>query len=42
VLEIPVHVREKRAPSVRLLNRVPKVIRHVARLMVAIHGRGDG
>ncbi len=42
VLEIPVTVREKRAPSVRLLRRVPKVVRHVARLMVAIHGRGDG
>jgi len=40
VLEIPVHVREKRAPSVRLLSRVPKVLRHVARLMVAIHGSG--
>lgn len=42
VLEIPVHVREKRAPSVHLMRRVPKVIRHVVRLMVAIHGRGDG
>jgi glycosyltransferase involved in cell wall biosynthesis len=42
VLEIPVDVREKRAPSIGLVRRVPKVIRHVARLMVAIHGRGDG
>jgi glycosyltransferase involved in cell wall biosynthesis len=41
VLEIPVDVREKRAPSIGLLRRVPKVIRHVARLMIAIHGRGD-
>ena len=42
VLEIPVDVREKRAPSIGLVRRVPKVIRHVARLMVAIHGRADG
>lgn len=44
VLEVPVHVEEKRAPSIRLLHRVPKVLRHVGRLMVAIHGpagRGD-
>jgi glycosyltransferase involved in cell wall biosynthesis len=39
VLEIPVEVAEKRAPSVRLLRRVPKVLRHLVRLMVAIHCR---
>ncbi|MBX7078475.1 MAG: glycosyltransferase family 2 protein [Nannocystaceae bacterium] len=40
VVEVPVEVAEKRAPSIRLLRRVPKVLRHVARLMVAIHGGG--
>lgn len=42
VREIPIVVKEKRAPSIRLFQRVPKVLRHVARLMIAIHGRGDG
>jgi glycosyltransferase involved in cell wall biosynthesis len=42
VREIPIVVQEKRAPSIRLFQRVPKVLRHVARLMVAIHGRGEG
>jgi glycosyltransferase involved in cell wall biosynthesis len=39
VLEIPVEVHEKRAPSIRLLRRVPKVLRHLVRLMIAIHGK---
>ncbi len=38
VLEIPVEVAEKRAPSIRLMRRVPKVLRHLVRLMIAIHG----
>jgi glycosyltransferase involved in cell wall biosynthesis len=38
VLEIPVAIHEKRAPSIGLLRRVPKVLRHLVRLMVAIHG----
>jgi glycosyltransferase AglD len=42
VLEIPVDVHEKRAPSIRLLHRVPRVLRHLARLMVAIHGSPKG
>ena len=42
VLEIPVDVHEKRAPSIRLWRRVPRVLRHLVRLMVAIHGSPDG
>jgi glycosyltransferase AglD len=37
VREIPVELAEKRAPSVRLLRRVPKVLHNLGRLMVAIH-----
>jgi len=32
VVEIPVHIVEKRPPSVNLLKRVPKVLRDIARL----------
>lgn len=39
VREIPVEVREKRAPSVRLARRVPRVLGNLARLMASIHGR---
>jgi glycosyltransferase involved in cell wall biosynthesis len=42
VLEIPVDVHEKRAPSIRLLHRVPRVLQHLGRLMVAIHGSPSG
>ncbi len=42
VLEIPVDVHEKRAPSIRLLHRVPRVLKHLGRLMVAIHGSPAG
>jgi len=42
VLEIPVDVHEKRAPSIQLWRRVPRVLRHLVRLMVAIHGSPDG
>jgi hypothetical protein len=37
VREIPVEVQEKRAPSVHLLRRVPRVMRNLARLMASIH-----
>lgn len=37
IREIPVEVREKRAPSVHLFKRVPRVLRHLVRLMVSIH-----
>jgi glycosyltransferase involved in cell wall biosynthesis len=37
VLEIPVEVHEKRAPSVQLLRRVPRVLKNLARLMASIH-----
>jgi glycosyltransferase involved in cell wall biosynthesis len=37
VVEIPVDIIEKRAPSVALMRRVPRVLVNVARLMVSIH-----
>jgi len=37
VVEIPVQVEEKRAPSVGLVRRVPKVLRNLGQLMVAIY-----
>jgi glycosyltransferase involved in cell wall biosynthesis len=37
VREIPVELMEKRAPSIHLLRRVPKVLQHLVRLMAAIH-----
>ncbi len=41
VREIPVTLAEKRAPSVHLLRRVPRVLHNLVRLMLAIHlGRG--
>ena len=40
VVEIPVHIVEKRPPSVNLLKRVPKVLRDIARLTYAIRLRG--
>ena len=36
VVEIPVHIVEKRPPSVNLIKRVPKVLRDIARLTYAI------
>jgi glycosyltransferase involved in cell wall biosynthesis len=36
VVEIPVHIVEKRPPSVNLFKRVPKVLRDVARLTYVI------
>jgi glycosyltransferase involved in cell wall biosynthesis len=35
--ELPVTVEEKRAPSIHLARRVPRVLRNLARLMVSIH-----
>jgi hypothetical protein len=37
VREIPVEVEEKRAPSIHLLRRVPRVMRNLARLMGSIY-----
>ena len=36
VVEIPVHIVEKRPPSVNLFKRVPKVLRDIARLTYVI------
>ena len=35
--EIPVELNEKRAPSIRLAARVPRVLKNLMRLMVSIH-----
>jgi len=41
VMELPVALEEKRAPSINLARRVPRVASNVGRLMVAIYfGRG--
>lgn len=37
VLEIPVEVEEKRAPSINLARRVPRVLGNLGRLMVSVH-----
>jgi glycosyltransferase involved in cell wall biosynthesis len=37
VLEIPVEIAEKRAPSINLVRRVPRVLGNLGRLMVSIH-----
>ncbi len=37
VLEIPVEIEEKRAPSINLVRRVPRVLSNLGRLMVSIH-----
>lgn len=36
-LEIPIELNEKRAPSIRLGARVPRVLKNLMRLMVSIH-----
>jgi hypothetical protein len=36
VVEIPVHIVEKRPPSINLFKRVPKVLRDIARLTYVI------
>lgn len=40
IVEIPVHVAEKRRPSINLFRRVPTVVRHLATLFYAIRVRG--
>ena len=40
VTEIPVHIVEKRPPSVNLVKRVPKVLRDMARLTWVIRIKG--
>jgi glycosyltransferase involved in cell wall biosynthesis len=37
-VEIPIRVKEKRPPSINLLNRVPNVLGNLAKLTWAIHG----
>ncbi len=37
VRELPVVIEEKRAPSIHLARRVPRVLRNLARLMISIH-----
>jgi glycosyltransferase involved in cell wall biosynthesis len=37
VLEIPVEIEEKRAPSINLVRRVPRVLGNLGRLMVSVH-----
>ncbi len=37
VVEIPVEIAEKRAPSINLVKRVPRVLGNLGRLMVSIH-----
>jgi glycosyltransferase involved in cell wall biosynthesis len=38
VVEIPVEVHEKRAPSIHLFSRVPRVLKNLVKLTRAIHG----
>lgn len=40
VREIPVRVKEKRTPSINLLDRVPNVLKSLAKLTYAIHVKG--
>jgi glycosyltransferase involved in cell wall biosynthesis len=40
VIEVPVRVKEKRPPSINLLDRVPGVLRNLARLTWAIRFKG--
>ena len=41
VVEIPFAVREKRPPSIRLIARVPHVVKSVAKLAVSVRRTGD-
>jgi len=41
VLEIPIHLQEKRQPSVHLLRRVPSVLRNVGKLFYVLRVRGS-
>jgi glycosyltransferase involved in cell wall biosynthesis len=40
VVEIPVHITEKRPPSINLLKRVPNVLKNLVRLTYVIRVRG--
>jgi len=40
IVEIPVRIKEKRAPSVHLLRRVPNVLQNLAKLVYAIRIKG--
>ena len=40
VQEIPIHIVEKRPPSINLFKRVPKVLRDIARLTYIIRVKG--
>jgi glycosyltransferase involved in cell wall biosynthesis len=42
VMEIPFAVREKRPPSIRLLKRVPHVMKSVAKLAISVRRNGGG
>ncbi len=42
IREVPVTIEEKRAPSVKLVNRVPRVLRNLAQLWVSIHLSSGG
>lgn len=37
VLEVPIELEEKRAPSINLARRVPRVLANLGRLMVSVH-----
>jgi glycosyltransferase involved in cell wall biosynthesis len=41
VVEIPIHLLEKRLPSIHLFKRVPNVLKNVARLVYVIRVKGD-
>ncbi|HET8940018.1 MAG TPA: glycosyltransferase [Polyangiales bacterium] len=40
IIEIPVRIQEKRAPSIHLLRRVPNVLKNLGRLVYAIRIKG--
>ncbi|HET6331963.1 MAG TPA: glycosyltransferase family 2 protein, partial [Polyangiales bacterium] len=40
IKEIPVRIKEKRAPSIHLFRRVPNVLGNLAKLFVAIRLKG--
>lgn len=40
IREVPVRVKEKRAPSIHLFRRVPNVLKNLAKLVVAIRIKG--
>jgi hypothetical protein len=40
IREIPVRIKEKRAPSIHLLRRVPNVLQNLGKLVYAIRWKG--